>query len=70
MMDEHTLRHFREEFWRPSLSNRDRYEAWKEKGARTVGEKAGEKVQKILEEHVPNPLSQDVVQELERMRTA
>lgn len=70
MMDEHTLRHFREEFWRGSLSNRDRHEAWKEKGAKTVGEKADEKVREILKKHIPKPFSQKVIRELERIQTA
>ena len=68
MMDEHTLRHFREELWRPTLSNRDRHEAWKEKGAKTVGEKADEKVREILDKHNPKSLPQDTLNELERMR--
>ena len=70
MMDEHTLRHFREELWRPALSNRDRYEAWKEKGAKTVGEKADEKVREILEKPVSRPLPREMTVELERMRNA
>ncbi len=70
MMDEHTLRHFREEFWRPTLSNSDRHEAWKEKGAKTVGEKADEKVREILKTHVPKPLPQGIMNELEKMRNA
>jgi trimethylamine--corrinoid protein Co-methyltransferase len=70
MMDEHTLRHFREELWRPTLSNRDRLEAWKEMGAKTVGEKADEKVREILEKHVPKSLPRDITDELEEMRNA
>jgi trimethylamine--corrinoid protein Co-methyltransferase len=69
MMDDHTLHHFREELWTPFLSNRDRYEAWKEKGAKSVGEKADEKVKKILKDHIPKPLGQDVTNELETMRS-
>jgi trimethylamine---corrinoid protein Co-methyltransferase len=68
MMDDHTLHHFREELWKPFLSNRDRYEAWKEKGGKTIGEKADEKVKEILKKHISKPLPQDIVDELERMR--
>jgi trimethylamine--corrinoid protein Co-methyltransferase len=70
LMDQHTLDHFKEELWRPFLSNRERYETWKEKGAKTVGDKADEKVKEILEHHVPRPLSQDILQQLEKMRIA
>lgn len=69
LMDPHTLEHFREELWRPSLSNRERYESWKQKGSRTVREKADEKVKEILKNHVPKPLSREILQELEKMGT-
>jgi trimethylamine--corrinoid protein Co-methyltransferase len=68
MMDDHTLHHFRGELWIPSLSNRDRYETWKEKGGKTVGEKADEKVKELLKKPISKPLSPDIVDELEKMR--
>jgi trimethylamine--corrinoid protein Co-methyltransferase len=68
MMDDHTLHHFREELWTPFLSNRDRYEAWKEKGGKTVGEKADERVKEILKKHNPKPLSTEIVKELGTMK--
>jgi len=70
MMDEHTLRHFREEFWRPFLANQDRYDSWKGKGGKTVGDKADEKVREILARHVPKSLPRDITDELEKMRNA
>lgn len=68
LSDSHTLKHFREEFWRPLLSNRERYENWIEKGAKTIGEKTDEKVREILTSHIPKPLGEDIIRELERMR--
>ena len=70
LMDEHTLRHFRTEFWKPALLNRKRYETWKEQGKKTVGEKADEKVKEILKNHAPKPLRQDIADELERILIA
>jgi len=69
MMDDHTLRYFREELWRPFLSNRDRYEAWKEKGGKSIGEKAEDRVKEILKKDVSKPLPPEIVDELARMRT-
>jgi len=69
MMDEHTLHHFRNELWRPILANNDRYEIWKKKGGKTVGEKAEERVKEILKKHEPRPLSPEVLNELEKIRT-
>ena len=70
LMDPHTLEHFRNEFWRPSLSNRERYDSWKAKGGKTVGDKADEKVREILKKHVPKPVGQERIDEVEKMRTA
>ena len=52
---QHTLRHFRAG-WFPELVDRSTHEAWAEKGSKTLGDRANEKVRKILETHVPKPL--------------
>jgi trimethylamine--corrinoid protein Co-methyltransferase len=70
LTDQNTLDHFKEELWRPFISNRERYDAWKEGGAKTVGDKAGEKAKEILKGHTPKPLGQEVLRELEKMLLA
>jgi trimethylamine--corrinoid protein Co-methyltransferase len=67
LMDQHTLDHFKEEFWRPFLSNRERHETWKEAGEKTIGDKADEKVKEILRTHIPKPLSENVLNDLEQI---
>jgi trimethylamine--corrinoid protein Co-methyltransferase len=57
--EEHTLRHFREN-WYPTLLNRTSYSAWEEQGAATYGELANRRVREILERHRPQPLPEDV----------
>ena len=58
---EHTLAHFRER-WYPMLIDRNNYDNWQAKGAKTLAQRAAERVEKILAEHRPEPLPPDVAQ--------
>ncbi len=51
----HTRTHFREH-WYPDLFERGNYTDWTQKGSQTLGERAATRVQKILDEHHPQPL--------------
>ena len=55
----HTLKHFRER-WYPVLFDRGNYDSWQARGGRSLGERAAEQVEEILQEHRPDPLPQDV----------
>lgn len=55
----HTKKHFRE-IWYPELFERGTYADWVQKGSKTLIERASERVQKILVEHQPEPLPEDV----------
>jgi trimethylamine---corrinoid protein Co-methyltransferase len=60
---EHTLEHYREDFY-PSLFDRDYYEGWMEKGATSLLQRAGKKVQSILAEHKPDLLNDEAKQKI------
>ncbi len=66
--EKHTLRHFKDEIWFPTLINRMRYDEWKnvEKGS-TLGERAKAKLQHILENHQVPPLSAEVLATLDEI---
>jgi trimethylamine--corrinoid protein Co-methyltransferase len=36
LAEEHTVKHFREEIWRPALLDRQNFHAWKQNGAKTM----------------------------------
>lgn len=55
----HTLHHCQDR-WYPALIDHDYYDGWVEKGSRDLGRRAAEKVDKILAEHRPEPLSEQV----------
>ncbi|MDY6832294.1 MAG: trimethylamine methyltransferase family protein [Thermodesulfobacteriota bacterium] len=55
----HTMEHFRER-WYPGIFDRSNHASWQKKGAKSLGERATEKVDKILADHTPEPLAPDV----------
>jgi trimethylamine--corrinoid protein Co-methyltransferase len=57
----HTLTHFRDR-WYPALIDRHNYDNWLAQGAKTLEQRAAERVSKILAEHTPEPLSKPVAQ--------
>lgn len=58
---DHTMTHFRK-IWIPDLFVRNDYETWQNAGSKNLTERATERVEKILAEHKPEPLPDDVVQ--------
>jgi trimethylamine--corrinoid protein Co-methyltransferase len=63
METEHTLRHFRDR-WYPVLIDHNNYEGWSARGGKDLGRRAGERVEKILAEHRPEPLPETVKRRL------
>lgn len=64
MMSDHTRKYFKQETFIPSVSNRLKYDVWSEQGARDIKERARERAKKILAEHHPAPMHEDVDREL------
>lgn len=67
LADEHTLKHFKTEYWTPKVTNRHVRNAWKMKGALDANEVARERARKILAEHRPEPLDPKLIQELDQI---
>ena len=61
LTDEHTLKHFRTEFFKPTICTRSLRDSWESDGSKSVDEKASERVKHILEEHCPGPLPEEAV---------
>ena len=59
LAEDHTVAHFRGEFWFPHLFARDFHENWRDKlGGLTLGARLRRRVLDILAEHEPPPLSE------------
>jgi len=65
LSDEHTLKYFKTEYYRPRIFNRGTREIWQSKGGKDLNENARERTKTILREHKPTPLADDVVKELD-----
>lgn len=59
LKSDHTRMHYRDR-WYPNLFERAGYEAWVEKGGKSLGERASEAVDRILSEHQPEPLPENI----------
>lgn len=70
MDQEHTARHFRRELWFPRLLDRDFYDSWLAGGAKTMGQRCREEKTRLLREHTPQPLPDDVEKEVARVLAA
>ena len=57
LTDEHTLRHFRRN-WFPKLLDRRSYQTWRQNGSLTLRERAHNRVVSLLETHEPKPLGE------------
>ncbi len=66
--EKHTLRHFKDEIWFPTLINRMRYDEWKnvEKSS-TMGERTKAKLHRILDNHTVPSLSPEVLAVLDEI---
>ena len=63
LASKHTRKYFKET-WYPDLFERGIYSDWKQKGGKSLGERAAERVIKILDEHKPEPLPDDILTRL------
>lgn len=60
LVEEHTLEWFRQEFYRPTLSDRRSYEQWKSHGALSAEQAANRKWKEILAGYGESTLSPDI----------
>jgi trimethylamine:corrinoid methyltransferase-like protein len=63
MDTDHTLAHFRGR-WYPVLLERYDYQSWLTRGGQDLGRRAAARVDEILEEHQPEPLTTAVQRRL------
>jgi trimethylamine--corrinoid protein Co-methyltransferase len=67
LVEDHTLKHHRQEFWTPPCFNRDVPDTWMEKGSPTHGEIVTEKTVQILNTHRCDPLPEEVSRQIDEI---
>jgi trimethylamine--corrinoid protein Co-methyltransferase len=65
LMDDHTLKFFRTEFWMPELLDRTNWEVWQENGAKPLRTRVHEKVLDLIESYEPQPIPEKIERQLE-----
>jgi len=64
----HTVEHFKQELCMSRLVNRQSIDAWNTAGRPSMAERVKEEVRLIAETHKPEPLSDKVISELDRLK--
>lgn len=62
----HTLQNFRTR-WYPTIIERDNYKGWLERGSLDLSQRAAVRVDQILGDHKPQPLPEEIRDELDRI---
>lgn len=66
----HTAEHFRKELWFPKLLDRNYYQAWLDGGAGSMEDRCQKQKQQLLEQHVVEPLSDDLEKAINQITAA
>ena len=64
LAEDHTLKHFRSEFWFPALLDRSRWSNWEATGSLTLGQRVRRKVKDIIERFEPQPIDPKIEKKL------
>lgn len=67
---EHTLANFRKVNWFPGITNRKKWDAWIEDGGKDMRQRANELARRILREHHPEHLPEDIANEVDKIAEA
>ncbi len=68
LSEEHTLRHFRDELWMPSLLTRQEHSLWLEAGAKDMPQRIRERLEQIRDTHAAPPLPAEVLAAFEPIK--
>jgi trimethylamine--corrinoid protein Co-methyltransferase len=64
---DHTLKHFREEFWFARLMDHNNHDGWVKGGGKSLSDRAHERAQRILQDHSPPALDETMIGEIYRI---
>jgi trimethylamine--corrinoid protein Co-methyltransferase len=62
LYEDHTMKHFKTEFWRPKLCDRHNFEEWVETGSKTMRQRVIERTRQILDSHKPSPIKPETLE--------
>jgi trimethylamine--corrinoid protein Co-methyltransferase len=65
--EEHTVRHFREEVWMPTILDRHYWGHWEQSGCKTTAQVVKERLEELLASYQPKPLDDALDREVEKV---
>ncbi len=68
LSNKHTVKYARAESWQPTLLAKNAYTAWEAEGRKTLEDRAHERAAHLLATHRPEPLPENVLAEVIRVR--
>ena len=63
----HTVASFRDEFWMPTMWDRNGWDMWMQAGGTTMAERAYDEVERILSAPEPEPIDEHLANEIDRI---
>ncbi|OGN98670.1 MAG: hypothetical protein A2Z71_11245 [Chloroflexi bacterium RBG_13_50_21] len=67
LASEHTLSHFKDQFWFPSLMDRSGWSEWETAGSLAMGERVQRQINALLDTHKPVPLKQETQKQIDEI---
>ncbi len=68
LQQEHTLKNFKQELWRPTVFTRQPYGTWQKKGSKDTRLNITDRIKEIIENHKVPQLSDKIISSLETIR--
>jgi trimethylamine--corrinoid protein Co-methyltransferase len=70
LYEEHTMRHFKTEFWYPNLCDRHNFEEWEETGRKTMRQRVIERTREIIGSHKPSAVKPETARAITEIMNA
>ena len=70
LYEDHTMKHFKTEFWYPSLCDRHNFEEWEETGRKTMRQRVIERTREILASHEPSAVKPETAEAITAIMNA
>jgi len=70
LYEDHTMRHFKTEFWYPTLCDRRNYEEWEAAGAKPMRQRVIDRTHAILGSHTPSAVRPETVEAIRTVMDA
>ncbi len=65
----HTVKHYRNALWMPSIFTREHINRWKKSGEKPIDAVIREKIIEVMKKHTPIPLDEDIIERMNEIKS-